>query len=61
LGAFLFPILYKSLGLSNTLKITFLFSLAGLLVTAVCLKEPAGQTLENISHGNLLAEEPITH
>ena len=61
LGAFLFPILYQALGLSNTLKITFLFSLAGLLITAFCLKEPAGQTLENISHGNLLAEEPITH
>jgi len=61
LGAFLFPILYKALGLSNTLKITFLFSLAGLLITAFCLKEPAGQTLENISHGNLPAEEPVTH
>jgi MFS family permease len=61
LGAFLFPILYQSLGLSNTLKITFLFSLAGLLITAVCLKEPAGQTLESISNENLLLKEPAIH
>lgn len=64
LGAFLFPILYSTLGLSNTLKITFLFSLAGLILTALCLKEPSGKTLEDISNENKkldsLAEIPVS-
>ncbi|QER43626.1 hypothetical protein F0726_00538 [Acidithiobacillus caldus] len=29
--------------------ITFFFALAGLLLTAFCLKEPSGRTLEDIS------------
>jgi MFS family permease len=65
LGAFLFPILYQALGLSNTLKITFLFSLAGLLITAICLKEPSGRTLEDISNEDkqldTLARVPVSH
>ncbi|MGC8502725.1 MFS transporter [Desulfurella sp.] len=65
LGAFLFPILYHTLGLSNTLKITFLFSLAGLFVTAICLKEPSGKTLEDISNEDKkldnLVRVPVSH
>ncbi|MGB9755764.1 MAG: MFS transporter [Desulfurella sp.] len=65
LGAFLFPILYHALGLSNTLKITFLFSLAGLFVTAICLKEPSGKTLEDISNEDKkldnLVRVPVSH
>jgi PHS family inorganic phosphate transporter-like MFS transporter len=49
LGALVFPILMAKFGLHGTLMITFFFALAGLLLTAFCLKEPSGRTLEDIS------------
>ena len=49
LGALVFPILLAKFGLHGTLMITFFFALAGLLLTAFCLKEPSGRTLEDIS------------
>ncbi|MFA7656647.1 MFS transporter [Acidithiobacillus thiooxidans] len=49
LGALVFPILLHDYGLHGTLMITFFFALAGLLLTAFCLKEPAGKSLEEAS------------
>ncbi len=49
IGAFIFPILLHKYGLHGTLMITFFFSLAGLLLTAFCIKEPSGKTLEEAS------------
>jgi len=49
LGALIFPILLHDYGLHGTLMITFFFALAGLLLTAFCLKEPAGKSLEEAS------------
>ncbi|MBN2680746.1 MAG: MFS transporter [Acidithiobacillaceae bacterium] len=49
LGALVFPILLHDYGLHGTLMITFFFSLAGLLLTAFCLKEPSGKSLEEAS------------
>jgi PHS family inorganic phosphate transporter-like MFS transporter len=49
IGVFLFPVLSGALGLKGTLDITFVFALAGVLLTLV-LPEPAGKSMESISH-----------
>ncbi|MCE5388789.1 MAG: MFS transporter [Acidithiobacillus sp.] len=49
LGALIFPILLHNYGLHGTLMITFFFALAGLLLTAFCIKEPSGKSLEEAS------------
>ena len=48
IGVFLFPMLNKALGLSGTLTLTCVLSLAGVLLTLV-LPEPAGKSLEELS------------
>ncbi|KDM68383.1 MFS transporter [Acidiphilium sp. JA12-A1] len=50
IGAFIFPILITDFGLYGTLRITFVFSMVGLALTAVCLREPAGLSLEAASN-----------
>lgn len=50
IGAFIFPLLLSDFGLYGTLRITFGFSVVGLLLTAFCLKEPSGLTLEDASN-----------
>ncbi len=47
-GVFAFPILTESLGLSGTLRVTFVFAVAGFLVTLL-LPEPAMKSMESIS------------
>ncbi|HEX6931192.1 MAG TPA: MFS transporter [Streptosporangiaceae bacterium] len=49
IGVFLFPILQTSLGLRGTLLLTAFVSVAGAALTLV-LPEPAGRSLEDISH-----------
>ncbi len=49
LGALIFPIFLHNYGLHGTLMITFFFSLAGLLLTTFCIKEPSGKSLEEAS------------
>lgn len=49
IGALVFPILLHDYGLHGTLMITFFFALAGLLLTAFCIKEPSGKSLEEAS------------
>ena len=49
IGVFLFPVLQTSLGLRGTLGLTACIAVAGAALTMV-LPEPAGQTLEEISH-----------
>lgn len=49
LGAFFFPVLIERVGLHDTLMTTFVFSMIGLVLTAVCLEEPSGRSLEEIS------------
>jgi MFS transporter, PHS family, inorganic phosphate transporter len=44
-GAFLFPVLSKSLGLRGTFMITFVFSLLGVLLTLI-IPEPANKAME---------------
>ncbi len=49
LGVFLFPILQSALGLSNILILSAGLSAVGLVLTAVCIKEPARKALEETS------------
>ena len=49
IGVFLFPILQTSLGLRGTLLLTAFVSVAGGALTLV-LPEPAGRSLEDVSH-----------
>ncbi len=49
IGVFLFPVISTALGLAGTLTITFLFSVAGFLLTLL-LPEPSGKSLEEITH-----------
>jgi len=49
IGAFVFPLIVASAGLSGTLTITFVFAVVGILLTLL-LPEPAGKSLEQISH-----------
>jgi MFS transporter, PHS family, inorganic phosphate transporter len=49
IGVFLFPVLQTSLGLRGTLFLTACVAVAGAALTMV-LPEPAGQSLEEISH-----------
>lgn len=53
IGVFLFPVLQPSLGLRGTLLLTAGISVLGLLLTLV-LPEPAGQSLDEVSGGELL-------
>lgn len=48
IGVFVFPLLEGSLGLRGTLLITFVFAIAGLLLTLL-LPEPSQQSLEAVS------------
>lgn len=48
IGVFAFPILTESLGLSGTLTVTFVFAVAGFLVTLL-LPEPAMKSMESIT------------
>lgn len=52
IGVFIFPIIEKPLGLSGTLTITFLFAVAGFLLTLI-LPEPARKSLEEASREDL--------
>jgi len=49
IGVFLFPIIQASLGLNGTLTITFVFAVAGVLLTLI-LPEPARKSLEEVSY-----------
>jgi MFS family permease len=46
LGVFLFPIIQNSLGTNGILVFSGGMAVAGLILTAVCIKEPAGKSLE---------------
>ncbi len=48
IGVFAFPILTETMGLSGTLTVTFVFAVAGFLVTLL-LPEPAMQSMESLS------------
>lgn len=58
IGAYFFPILLKSLGLSHTLLLTFVFSLAGLILTYIAIPEPKGKSLEEVSQEDTTLSEP---
>lgn len=58
IGAYFFPILLKSLGLSHTLLLTFVFSLAGLILTYIAIPEPKGKSLEEISQEDTAISKP---
>jgi MFS family permease len=58
IGAYFFPILLKSLGLSHTLLLTFVFSLAGLILTYIAIPEPKGKSLEEISQEDTTLSKP---
>jgi len=58
IGAYFFPILLKSLGLSHTLLLTFVFSLAGLILTYIAIPEPKGKSLEEVSQEDTAISEP---
>ncbi|MGC9285925.1 MAG: MFS transporter [Hydrogenobaculum sp.] len=58
IGAYFFPILLKSLGLSHTLLLTFVFSLAGLILTYIAIPEPKGKSLEEISQEDTPISKP---
>ena len=60
IGAFLFPVIMKNLGLSNTLVLTAGFSVVGILLTAAILKEPAGKSLEEVSGEDAHAVEVVS-
>ncbi|MCF8566533.1 MFS transporter [Alicyclobacillus tolerans] len=51
IGVFLFPIITKTLGLRGTFAITFVFALAGTLLTFT-LPEPANQSIEKLAEVN---------
>ncbi|WP_414041950.1 MFS transporter [Acidithiobacillus sp. M4-SHS-6] len=53
IGVFLFPILLQTMGIENTLLLTFVFSMTGLLLTFL-LPEPARQNLEQIADGEIM-------
>lgn len=48
IGVFMFPVLLQAMGIENTLLLTFVFSMLGLLLTLL-LPEPARQSLELIA------------
>lgn len=62
IGAFTFPILLKSLGLSHTLLITAAFSFLGAVLTQFTLEEPSQKAIEDISkedtHSENLSPKP---
>jgi MFS family permease len=58
IGTYFFPILLKSLGLSHTLLVTFLFSLAGLILTYIAIPEPKGKSLEEVSQEDTTLSKP---
>lgn len=46
IGAFIFPVLLHILGLNRTLMVASLFSMVGLVLTMICIREPKGLSLE---------------
>ncbi len=56
IGAFTFPILLKSLGLSHTLLITAAFAFLGAILTQFTLEEPSQKAIEDISKENTPSE-----
>ena len=56
MGVFLFPIMTHALGLSGTLTITFVFAVAGFLLTLL-LPEPAMKSMESLSENHVPVEE----
>ncbi len=50
IGAFIFPIILKSLGLDKTLVLTSVFSVVGILLTMAFITEPSGKSLEEASN-----------
>ena len=58
IGVFLFPVLQTSLGLRGTLALTACVAVGGAALTLV-LPEPAGRTLEEISHHGHTAGDRI--
>jgi PHS family inorganic phosphate transporter-like MFS transporter len=60
IGVFLFPIIQASLGLNGTLTITFVFAVAGALLTLI-LPEPARKSLEEVSYEDkyIRPEQPV--
>ncbi|NMP21349.1 MFS transporter [Sulfobacillus harzensis] len=57
IGVFVFPVLESTLKLSGTLLITFLFAVAGFLLTLV-LPEPSQQSLEHVSGEEEMVTNP---
>ena len=56
IGVFVFPLLTDSFGLNGTLTITFVFAVAGFLLTLL-LPEPAMQSMESLSANHVPVEE----
>ena len=50
IGAFIFPIILKTLGLDKTLVLTSVFSVVGILLTLAFITEPSGKSLEEASN-----------
>ncbi len=59
IGAYFFPVLLKALGLSHTLLLTFVFSLAGLILTYIAIPEPKGKSLEEISQEDVPSQKTV--
>ncbi len=59
IGVFVFPILKSTIGIRGTLGITFVFAVAGFLVTLL-LPEPSQRSLEDLS-GETEDESPLSH
>ena len=57
LGVFLFPIIQSDLGINGVLIMAGVLAIAGLVLTAVCIDEPAGKTLEDagLENGSVIA------
>ena len=55
-GAFLFPVLLSTIGLSKTEILVGIVCIAGLALTLFCLPEPKQQKLEEISEEFVVAE-----
>lgn len=57
LGVFIFPVLQSAVGIRGTLLVTFVFAIAGILLTLL-LPEPSQRSLENISGEEELMANP---
>ena len=60
IGAYFFPILLKSLGLSHIFLVASAFSLAGLILTYIAITEPKGKSLEEVSQKDTTPSKPST-